>query len=180
MPRAPLPIELDFRTRRRSAGRLGWLLLAFGVTVAVIEFAGYRDAARDLAEREAIVAQLRGELRQPRTDVREARQTVGAEEAKAVLAVAARLDADWAHVFAAVAAAQGVDATWIDLGGDASRGAFRLVGEARSLPDVFDFVARLGGADGIGAAQLASYEWTRSGTTDIVRFTVNATWSGGR
>lgn len=179
IPRVPLPVDLDFPPVRRATGWSGWLLFAAGVVASAVEFADYQAARSDLDEREAIVARLRQELQQapPKTAVGE---TVGADEAKAALGVAAHLNADWGRMFAGVAAAQSDAAAWVSLDGDVARSSLRIVGDARTLPAVFDFVAALDSADGIEDARLSSYEWTRVGPADVVRFNANATWSAGR
>lgn len=177
----PLPVDLDFPPARRSTGWLGWVLLVLGLTAAGFEMIEYRAAQLDLAEREMTVARLRHEMqRMPPKPTSSGRAPVGADEAKAALDVAAALNADWGGMFAGIAAAQSDAATWVRFDGDAPRGSLRIVGEARSLPAVFDFLARLDAADGVADAQLSSYEWTRAGPVDVVRFTANAKWSAGR
>jgi hypothetical protein len=181
MRRVPLPVDLDFPPVRRAAGWLGWVLLAAGLAAVAQAVAEYRIARADLAEREAIVARLGQELRRaPAKLVRGARETISAEEAKSALDIAAHLNADWGRMFAAVAAAQSDAATWVGLDGDAPRTTLRIVGEARTLPAALDFLTRLDDAEGIGDARLSSYEWTRSGAVEVVRFNASATWSGRR
>jgi len=179
IPRVPLPVDLDFARTRRAIGWPGWLLLAAGLVVSGVELADYRAARADLDERDAIVARLRQELRRPPPQTAAA-DPVGADEAKAALGVAAHLNADWGRMFAGVAAAQSDAAAWVSLDGDVARSSLRIVGDARTLAAVFDFVAALDSADGIDDARLSSYEWTRVGPTDVVRFNANATWSAGR
>ena len=181
MRRVPLPVDLDFPPARRPVGWLGAVLLAAGVTATVLAVVDYRAEQFDLSEREATVARLRQQLqRTSHKPAESGRAAVGADEAKAALDVAARLNADWGGMFAGIAAAQSDAATWVRFDGDAPRGSLRIVGEARSLPAVFDFLARLDAADGVADAQLSSYEWTRAGPVDVVRFTANAKWSAGR
>ncbi len=176
----PLPVDLDFPPARRATGWLGWILLAVGLTAAGSEVLKYRAAQLDLAEREAIVARLRQEMQRPPPKPSSSGRVVGAEEARAALDVAARLNADWGAMFAGIAAAQSDAATWVSFDGDAPRGTLRVVGEARSLSAVFDFLARLDEAEGVADAQLSSYEWTRVGPVETVRFNANAKWNSVR
>lgn len=177
----PLPVDLDFPPARRSTGWLGWVLLAVGLIATAMAVADYRAAQRDLAEREMVVARLRQELqRTPPKPAQSGRGAVGAEEAKAALEVAARLNADWGALFAGIAAAQSDAVTWVSFEGDAPRGSLRIVGDGRSISAVFDFLTRLDAADGIADAQLSSYEWTRAGPVEIVRFHANAKWNAAR
>lgn len=181
MHRVPLPVDLDFPPARRTAGWLGWGLLAVGLTVAGFEGVKYRAAQLDLAEYERGVARMRQEMqRPPPKPPSSGRAAVGAEEARAALDVGGRLNADWGGMFAGIAAAQSDAATWVSFDADAARGSLRMVGEARSLPAVFDFLARLDEAQGVANAQLSSYEWTQAGAVEIVRFNANAKWNAAR
>src|SRR5690606_30035234 len=99
---APAALALDLAAGRRRPGWPGWLLLALGVLALAFELLGFVAARADLAEREAIVARLRAELR-----VNEAARGAGraAADADRVLEpaparkVAAQLQADWPALF---------------------------------------------------------------------------------
>jgi hypothetical protein len=110
--------------------------------------------------------------------VRATRGGVSAEEKHAAFAIARRLNADWDLMFAGVAVAGNDGVTWLSLNGDLGQGSLGVVGEARTLPSMFDFLTRLEASPGIADARLSSYEFRRDGAGDIVRFNVVAKWAG--
>ena len=178
MRRVPLPVDLDFLQTRRRVSPAGWGLLAVGLLACAFQLVGFRRESAEIDAREAVVAQAREAARRAQPVAAAQRNPVGADEAKAVLGVAARLNAGWGAMLDGVAAAQGEGVTWLSLQADQARGRLAVAGQARSLAEMFEFLARIGAVPGIREAQLANYEWVRVGTKDAVRFTVNAKWSG--
>ncbi|MBD5802892.1 hypothetical protein AZOA_23240 [Azoarcus sp. Aa7] len=178
MRRVPLPVDLDLLQTRRRVSAAGWGLLAAGLLACALQFVEYRRASAEIDAREVAVARAREAARRAQPVAAAQRNPVGAEEAKAVIGVAARLNADWGGMLGGVAGAQGEGVTWLSLQADQARGRLAVAGQARSLAEMFEFLARLGAVQGIREAQLANYEWVRVGTRDAVRFTVNAKWSG--
>ena len=178
MRRIPLPIDLDFLQTRRRVSAAGWGLLAAGLIACALQFAEFRRASAEIDAREAAAAHTREAARRALPEAAAERNPVGAEEAKAALGVAARLNANWGAMLGGVAGGQGEGVTWLNLQADQPRGTLAVAGQARSLADMFEFVARLGAVQGIREAQLANYEWVRVDAENAVRFTVNAKWSG--
>lgn len=178
MRRVPLPIDLDLLQTRRRVSPAGWGLLAAGLLACALQLVEYRRASAEIDAREAAVVRAREAARRAQPVAAAQRNPVGTEEGKAVLGVAARLNADWGAMLGGVAGAQGEGVTWLSLQSDQARGRLAVAGQARSLAEMFEFLARLGAVQGIREAQLANYEWVRVGTRDAVRFTVNAKWSG--
>lgn len=178
MRQVPLPVDIDLLQTRRRVSAAGWGLLAAGLIACALQFVDYRRSSAEIDEREASVLRAREAARRMQPVAAEQRNPVGVEEAKAVLGVAERLNADWGAMLGGVAGAQGEGVTWLSLQADQARGRFSVAGQARSLAEMFEFLARLGAVQGIREAQLANYEWVRIGTRDAVRFTVNAKWSG--
>jgi hypothetical protein len=176
---APLPIRLDFSARRKSPSILGWALLGAGLILVGMEVAAYRATEQDLRQMESRVNQLRLERSKDDSEpVRATRGGVSAEEKHAAFAIARRLNADWDLMFAGVAVAGNDGVTWLSLNGDLGQGSLGVVGEARTLPSMFDFLTRLEASPGIADARLSSYEFRRDGAGDIVRFNVVAKWAG--
>lgn len=178
MRRVPLPVDLDFLQTRRRVSAAGWGLLAVGLLACAFQLVEYRRASAEMDAREAAVARAREAARRAQPGAAVQGNPLGAEEAKAVLGVAARLNADWGAMLGGVAGAQGEGVTWLSLQADQARSRLAVAGQARSLAEMFEFLARLGAVQGIREAQLANYEWVRVDTRDAVRFTVNAKWSG--
>lgn len=176
----PLPIDLDFSRPRRAPGRGAWLFLAIAVFVGGMQFADHRRASSDMDEREAALLRMREENLRASGASSAPERPVTTEEAKGALDVAARLNADWSGVLSGIVAAQGEGVSWVSLQVEQSRAAVNIGGNARTLGDVFEFLARLGATPAVRDARLANYEWTRIGNQNAVRFTVNARWSTGR
>ena len=87
---APAALALDLAAGRRRPGWLGWLLLALGALALAFELLDFAAARADLAERAAIVARLRAELR-----VNEAARGAGGATAEAERALEAPLLPAW-------------------------------------------------------------------------------------
>lgn len=176
---APLPVVLEFGAARRRPSLAGWAVLAAGSVAFAWAIQDYRAMEADIVERGQIVEGLRTAMRQARTPrAPAARDTVSAEELRAARQVAASLNADWGALFNALAAAQSPHTVWLRLDAEPARGQLRLAGEAPSMAEMFDFLARLEQAEGVGQARLSSYEWGRSVGREVVQFNLGAEWGG--
>jgi len=176
---APAVLALDFGPRRRRPGWLGWLALLIGsVALAATLFEAWSDYV-DVDERARIVERLRAQTRAAAAPAALAAGTRGSFDAGPAQAVAARLNADWAGVFADVARAQGDGITLIELHGDAARGSLRIVADAPDTDVAFAWLERLQRADGtLRTLSLDSHAWIEGNAGAAVR--VNATASWGR
>ena len=181
---APAALALDLAAGRRRPGWLGWLLLALGALALAFELLGFAAARADLAERAAIVARLRAELR-----VNEAARGAGGATAEAERAleaaparkVAAQLQADWPGLFGSIGAAPAGEVGLLALNADAARGGLRLSGQARSLEAAFAYVGALeaGAAGGaLREARIDSHEWVEAGGMTVLAFNASALWGG--
>lgn len=177
MRRVPLPVDLDLLQARRRVSVAGWGLLVAGLVACAVGITAFRQASAEIDEREVAMLHARDAARRATPAAAGAKDQVGADEAKAALGVAARLNADWGGMIGGVAAAQGDGVTWVSLQADQARGGLNVSGVARSLAEVFEFLARLGEVPGVRDARLASYEWVQVGSRDAVQFTANAKWS---
>ncbi|NMF91602.1 hypothetical protein, partial [Aromatoleum petrolei] len=93
MRQVPLPVDLDFLQTRRRVSAAGWGLLGVGVLACTLQFVDYRRASAEMDAREAAVVRAREAGRRAQPVVSAVGNPVGAEEAKAVLGVAERLNA---------------------------------------------------------------------------------------
>lgn len=177
----PPPLELDFSGRRPRPGVLGWLLLAIGLGATGVEVLQWRQGEADLADRDAIVERLRRQVRRtveapvPR-DGQPA--SVSEQERQPALVLAGRLRADWGAVFQDLDAAEDDRLALLSVEVDGARGGVRLRGEAKSLPAVFDYLARLETSPSLGSVQLANYEMVTVGAVELVQFNAVAQWEG--
>jgi len=175
---APATVDLDFAPpRRRRPGVLGWALLAVGVLAAGLSAWEMWAAERDLAEREALLARLRTELRQERpAQPARAAAPVSAEEREPAERVAAALNADWAAFFADLESAGHPEVALLELQGEAGRGSVRIVGEAQSVEAAFAYLEQLQRAGMLREARIDSHEWVSQGPQMVVRFVLTAQW----
>lgn len=178
---APAVLALDFGPRRRRPGGLGWLTLLIGAVALVAALVGAWSDYVDVDERTRIVERLRAQTRAAATPVAVPAGTDGSLDAGAAQAVAARLNADWAGVFADVARAQAEGVTLMELHGDAARGSLRIVADTPDLDAAFAWVERLQQADGaLSAASLDSHAWIEGKGGAAVRINATASWAAGR
>ncbi|ATE60494.1 PilN domain-containing protein [Thauera sinica] len=190
---APERIELDFVPIRRAPTRLGWALLAVGLLCAGIELERFMSARAELDERARIVAALRSQQPAPAPPA-PPEPPLTAQEVQGARRVAARLDADWSTVFAALARVRGSDVAWVEVemvevqaagagAGDASgrtaAGGLRLSGEARSLDAVLAVLDRMRHEPVLAGIDLVSHEAAAQDGADFVRFVVAARSRGG-
>ncbi|HRP22485.1 MAG TPA: hypothetical protein PLF79_09415 [Thauera sp.] len=175
---APATIELDFAPPRRRRPRLpGWLLLAIGAAALGLAAYDWQAAQAELAEREALTARLRAELRDSRPQ-QAARTATPAtpEEREPAQRVAGVLNADWAALFADLDRARHPEVAVLDLQGDAGRGTLRMTGEAQSVEAAFAYVEKLQRTAALREARIDSHEWVTQGPQMVVRFILTAHW----
>ena len=190
---APPPIELDFVPIRRLPGMFGWGLLAAGVACVAIEAQRFMNAHTDLAERAQIVDALRSRQAVVAPPV-PAAAPPSAQEVDAAQRVAARLEADWSALLAALARVSSADVAWVEVelveapapgersarerdATAASRG-LRLVGEARSLEAVLAALDRLRHEPVLVGSELVSHEAVTQDGARFVRFIVGTRTRG--
>lgn len=176
---SPPVLTLDFSGRRPAPGLLGWGLLVLGVAAAGLELAEWRAGEADLAEREAIVERLRHQVRRASPVAATGTvATVTEQEARPALRLASQLGADWGGLLGDLGGAEDERVALLSLEVEAARGSLRLIGEAKSLPAVFDYLAHLEAAPSLGAARLNGYERVTVGAVEVVRFNASAEWVG--
>jgi hypothetical protein len=177
--RNPPALILDFSGRRPAPGFLGWVLLGIGLAAAGLELYEWRAGEADLGEREAIVERLRHQTRRSAPlQAASPRPPVSEQEARPALRLASQLGADWGGLLHELAAAEDERVALLNLEVEAARGSLRLVGDAKSLEAVFDYLARLEASPALGAARLNGYERVAVGAVEVVRFNASAEWEG--
>lgn len=169
-------LALDFHPASARKIRWGeWTLLVCALAGAVLFAAAL---ARERAEVEAqearadlLTARLQPVL--PRTP------SVGPELAHRIAAanqVVDELAVPWDVLFGAIESADARGLGVMSLAPNARQRSLHLSGEARSVPDLLEYVDRLAGLKVLGQVRLEGYETVRRDGVDVVSFTVAATW----
>lgn len=175
---SPATLALDFSGRRPWPGLLGWVLLLIGGTAVGLEVMDWRAGEADLAEREAIVERLRHQMHRSAAPPVAAARAVTEQEARPALHLARQLRADWGAVFQDLGAAEDDRVALLNLEVDAARGTVRLVGEAKSLPAVFEYLERMEATASLGAARLTGFSRVMVGAVELIHFEASAEWEG--
>lgn len=177
--KAPAPIVLDFLPVRRPSSRLGWVALAVALAVLSMEGFQFVQAHRALDERAQLLAELqRQRASEPVPPAPVAQPALTVAEVQALVRVSTQLDADWGQVFVALDRVRGEDVAWIEIEGEALRGALRLTGQARSLDAVLAVLGRMRNDPVLAGAELGGHELTVVDGVTLVRFVMTSRWSG--
>jgi Tfp pilus assembly protein PilN len=150
--------------------------------VLVVALAGAALQAGAIARQRAEI-----ETQQARRDVLDARlqpakaraEVVGPELARRIAAanqVIAELVVPWDALFKAIESADARGLGVMSLAPNAREHALRLTGEARSVPDLLAYVDRMAALKVLDEVHLESYETVQRDGTDVVSFTLAATW----
>jgi hypothetical protein len=171
------PLELDFIQSGWRPGIVGWLTLALGLGFSAWVLVLYSKASAELAGEEARLAHLTLRADQRRIAfIARQRETVPEAELRRVGVVATSLGRPWADLFAALDATADAQIALTRFEPNASRGVVILGGEARSLPELFDYARALGAQRGIQAAHVDSYAFRDTGNAHSVEFSLSAQW----
>jgi hypothetical protein len=175
------PFQLDFSPRRRGAARwarwLAWLalgLVAWGV-VTLADHAAGRGG-------EVAVLQQRQESLQRKLNPLQARQAPPKptpEDARRIeLANGAieKLSVPWAQLLQAFESVRVPRIGLLSLVPNAQERSVRLSGEARTVPDLMVYVARLSALPSLTHVHLVGYDTVLREGAQVVSFTLSATW----
>jgi Tfp pilus assembly protein PilN len=171
-------IQLDFTQPTGRASRFGPLLLVLGVVALVIGLSYQKDVGREIVQREARLAELRGmanknlpSLAAQESDTPEVRSEV--QKANAVLQ---QLGVPWSDLFTAVESAENADVALLAVQPDPRSRNVIVGGIARSLPAVFAYMDRLEHTKYLHDVVLSSHEIKTKEPGQPVAFALSATW----
>ena len=169
-------LRLDFHPRAERASRpLAWAALALAGGAAIA-------TAWHLARAGDVLADLRA-----RHDVLEARirpapvraELVGPELARRIASANLAIDAlavPWDALFRSIESADARGLGVMSLVPNARTHQLRLSGEARAVPELLAYVDRLAALPLLEQVHLEGYETIQRDGTDVVSFTVAASW----
>ena len=167
------PLAINFVAAPRLGSAAGWLLLAVGAAARAAVALDALDAREALARAEAQRARLERQLRQP------APTGPGAGPAREAAARAvARLRLPWDALLREIERLADDSVALLSVEAQGQARSLRLAGEAKTMADAVAYLARLRESSLIEAAHLAGHEERQAGGVKVVRFTIEAGWSG--
>ena len=175
--RPPVP-ELDFVTRRRAPGWLGWLVLLTGCAVVLWSVDHWQTLEDE-------VVALRDDNRRAARKAEQARVLARREQEdpalRARIDVARKLSLqmarDWQPLFAELEA-RGKDVALLSVEPDAARGVLRVTGEARDLNALFAYAESFTDAQAVGAPRIEVFELKQRDGLQVVAFSLRLQWRG--
>ncbi len=166
----PARVNLDYLAPAPRSLWLGMVVLAIALAVASQLLLRYRDAQLALARIEA-TAGLVGAPQQPRPSVSKDHLD---EEMRSAETVVRQLALPWAALVLAIEQAATRDVALLQLQPDASTRLVTLTAEARHRDAMFEYVRRLGAANGLAGVHVVSHQVQREDPRRPVQFSVQA------
>ncbi len=146
------------------------MVLAVSLAVAGAMLVRYRDAQREVVRLEAESGLIAPDRRPARAVSRERLE----EEAKLAEGVVRQLTLPWAKLIGAIEQAASRDVAILQLQPDAEQRLLRLTAEARDREAMFEYLRRLGGAQGLAEVHLVSHQVQREDPQRPIQFAVQA------
>lgn len=173
---AMAPLHLDFHPRARRRPRwVAWAALVIAALLAALvgdRIARARNAQDDL--------QARQELLDARLHPAAVRTSApGPELVHRIAAdndIIAALAVPWSELFQAIESADARGLGITSLAPNAHDRSVRMTGEARSVPDLLAYVERLSALRALQHVRLQGYETVTRDGSEVVTFTLAATW----
>lgn len=170
-------LDLDYALAPQAIRRWVWWLLASAVLAVGLAAWQY---TRLQAERAGLALQLeaRAEVKKmpAAMPVVPKDQTVLKEQVKQANAVLAELGRPWPRLFSQLEAAAGPEIALLAIRPDAAKGQLRVIGEARHLGDVLEYVHRLVESGEFTDVVLEQHEVVDADPQKPVRFALGAHW----
>src|SRR5262245_2430750 len=173
-------LHLDFLHPAGPRFQVGVALLALGVVAAILVGWRYYSLARDVADLEARLADVKHLERRdmPRMRVSPGDAKVLAQEVGRANAVLASLALPWDAMFGELEAAANTHVGLLAIHPEAGGRQVRLTGEARSFDELLAYMTRLEATPGFANVLLATHELKPGGAERPVVFTLLADWVG--
>lgn len=170
-------LDLDFALAPQATRHWVWWLLAMAVTAAGLAAWQY---AQLQAERAGLALQLeaRAEVKKMPVAVPLApkEQTALKEQLKQANAVLAELGRPWPRLFNQLESAAGPEIALLAIRPDAAKSQLRVIGEARRLDNVLEYIHRLVESAGFADVVLEQHEVVDADPQKPVRFALSAHW----
>jgi Tfp pilus assembly protein PilN len=174
-----MKLGLDFVRPRRAYSVPGAVLLLAGFTAAGLGVEQYFAAQREVAALERELSTLGGGARGIGTE-----RSVDLDRLRARIVIANEVvrkkTVPWDGLFRDIESASDSKIGLLAVQPDAASGLVRISGEARDAAALTDYIGRLETQPSLKNVHLAEHEIKSSAGTAVVRFNLNATWTGAR
>lgn len=167
-------LELDFARGPRRVSPLGLLLFAAGAAALGAVLLDHLEAREALARAEAQQARLERQARQARPGAKAPRR----ESAGAAERAVAQLRLPWDALLREIELVGDPAVALLSLEGQGAARTLRLTGEAKTMADAVAYLERLRASPWIDAAHLTGHEERQAGGVKVMRFAIEASWSG--
>ena len=170
------PLAVDFQARRRPISPLGLLLVGLGTAAMGAFGVDYLGADEELERVEAQVERARRHQRPVRAQA--PATATGKDERAAVRAVLKELRTPWGAVLGELELASDATVALLDVTTTAQGRMLRLTAEAKTMSDALAYVGRLRASPWRDSVHLSGHEAKQAAGVPVVRFSVDAAWSG--
>jgi len=172
------PVQLDFLHPAGRGSRAARILLLAGVLSVIAMLAFQHQVSTEVRARESQLEELRGMSRRglPSISGREGDSAETREQIKKANLVLAQMNVPWEGLFAAIESAEDGNVALLAVQPDVRGRALMIGGEARSLPAVLSYMARLQQSQRLRNLVLASHEVKIKEPGQPVEFSLLANW----
>jgi len=172
-------LELDFVKRRRLASPLGLLLLIAGTAAAGVVAMDYLDARAALERVEAQQSRLERQSRQSRgAPPPKAGAAPARDDAQAASRAVAQLRLPWDALLREIELLADSSVALLSVESQGQARTLRLAGEAKTMADAVAYLARLRESPWIDTAHISGHEERQADGVRVIRFSLEAAWSG--
>lgn len=167
-------LKINLVRRSHTHSLLGWLLLTTGVLVlgiAVLDLTSAKERGQ------AVQASLTQKTRISRPQITVQPLIKNAEGKKSQQRAMEHLDQPWALWFSALEQLNDTQVALLSVDMKGSPAQARLTAESRSMSQALVYLEKLRGSPRVKSAVLSSHEAIRIGEVNVIRFTIDFSWS---
>lgn len=170
-------LDLDFVKRRRLASPLGLLLLIAGTAAAGVVAMDYLDARAALERVEAQHSRLERQSRQ-KAPLPKAGAAPARDDAQSAARAVAQLRLPWDALLREIELLADSSVALLSVESQGQARTLRLAGEAKTMADAVAYLARLRESPWIDTAHISGHEERQADGVKVIRFSLEAAWSG--
>jgi Tfp pilus assembly protein PilN len=172
-------LDIDFAAApRRGSSLLGLALLLVGAVALGLVWLDLDDLEQEVAAAETRLQSLT--RRPPPTAAGKAANTAANAGENAASVVLSRLRTPWPELLEQLETLSELPVAVLDVEAQANGRGLRLAGEAKTMDEVLAYVEKLRQSRRFDEVVLRGHETRRVGASDVIAFSVQATWPATR